>query len=750
MRIRVGADPDAAGAPGVEPGAVIESVLGRSACLAGALLLAATVGAAPEARTAAARTCTGIAPVSGLPGWPGGTAEAVSGSGSIAGIRPGVGSWRLFVWKAGAATDLGALRGKSEDRNAFAAAVNDRGDVVGQRETAAGEWHAFLRRGGRTVDLGTLPGGRESAAVDVGERGEIVGWSDAASGGRHLVLWQGGRMRDLGSLHAKGLIPAAIGDDGEVVGSRWVGDDSRAFRWKDGKTTDLGTLRGGEQSAAVGVDRRGRIAGWSDDASGLRHVVMWQNGEIRDLGTLGRGGYGTATAMNDAGEIVGSGETAADPSVSVEHAFLWRDGTLTDLGTLRGDLESEATGITDGGLVLGRSVHARGGRVPRQVLWTPGSSSAECSLTVPSDAADTVAVGAGSITVRGSVEELKADAGRAIVRVRPPDSAVCSDVFVWGPPRRVTTVVDSRRCSELVPLESTYGVALAGGEAAYIGTGGGNILESSVNETALSTRRSRRLAWETADGQGAYGEVLSNLHGDGSLLVFGDHTRCVDSEAARNESCPPGVEEGTVVSSRIRLALPARRVIAASSYEIRLLAVGGGRVVVRTGAGDLLVLAPRAARAPRRVVDGVSAERLVATYAYRPREALAAATDGRTLAVLRSGALDVIQLTGARGTRRTWRLPSAANYGADLPVACSDWGKCHVPVLRLADLDGDLAVFVRGNGVYGLRLATGRITLLARPAGRPVSAQLEPGGLYVAAGSTVTFTPRAEVERRAR
>jgi hypothetical protein len=376
--------------------------------------------------------------------------------------------------------------------------------------------------------------------------------------------------------------------------------------------------------------------------------------------------------------------------------------------------------------------------------------------TAPAPAS--VRVRGDSITVPGSITELKADAGRAIVLANR--TATCADVLVWSRSRRkVVTVFDHRRCSPMVPLESFYGVALAGDRAAYVATGGGNVLESTLLLMPLATRGGAVVAHESAEGQGSFGRTVSNTHGEGGLLAYNDH----ELELCRREPavsppdvpCPAGVEDGSIVlvSDQVRLAYPTRRVIASSSHELRLLAVGGGRVVARTAAGDVVVLAPRRPPAPLVSYPGFRAERLVARYPYEPGEPLAAATDGRTLVVLRAGALDVIPLPGGAGVRRTWRLPGASGYGPDRPVTCGDYGTpraCLGASLRLTDLDGSVAVFVQGHAVHLLDVRNGRGAVAARPSAGPVTAQLEPDGLYVAAGSTVTFTPRREVERSLR
>jgi len=49
--------------------------------------------------------------------------------------------------------------------------------------------------------------------------------------------------------------------------------------------TDLGTPSG-QASAAIAVNARGQIVGWSETATGEQHATLWQDGEVIDLGTL--------------------------------------------------------------------------------------------------------------------------------------------------------------------------------------------------------------------------------------------------------------------------------------------------------------------------------------------------------------------------------------------------------------------------------------------------------------------------------
>jgi probable HAF family extracellular repeat protein len=89
-----------------------------------------------------------------------------------------------MVWEHGSLIDLGTLSGSTS----WAHGINDRGQVVGQSDTAAGATRAFLWDGGGMADLGTL-GGPWAEALAINERGLVVGDSSTPSGEGHAALW---------------------------------------------------------------------------------------------------------------------------------------------------------------------------------------------------------------------------------------------------------------------------------------------------------------------------------------------------------------------------------------------------------------------------------------------------------------------------------------------------------------------------------------------------------------------------------
>jgi probable HAF family extracellular repeat protein len=219
--------------------------------------------------------------------------------------------------------------------------------------------HAFAWKNGRLRDLGALPGKHSSAVFEVNDRGVGAGMSDTAITdpythwpADHAVLFKNGRVTDLGTLRGGYESQANdINDRGQVSGFAsngkkdrysilgW-GTQTRSFVWQHGVLRDIGTL-GGPDALSVTMNASGEIVGQSYANSSANAVTkvptqdpfLWRNGQMTDLGTLG-GTFGTANWLNDAGQVVGQSNLAGDQS---SHPYLWRDGTMTDLGTLGGD-----------------------------------------------------------------------------------------------------------------------------------------------------------------------------------------------------------------------------------------------------------------------------------------------------------------------------------------------------------------------------------------------------------------------------
>lgn len=279
-------------------------------------------------------------------------------------------AYQLASAQALAIHDLGTLSGGDYSS---AAAVNNRGDVVGRSRTVvnANIEHAFLYRQGTMTDLGTLQGGDSSFARGINDRGQIVGGAPAGpllrhGQATHAFLYDGGVMTDLGTSTYAGSEAFGVNQHGhgQVVGTLYVGirGEGHAFLYENGRINDLGSLPDNPfyfDSYGAAINNRGQVVG----TAGLRihvheppHAFLYENGVMKDLGTLSGDKYSYGNAINDSGEVVGESRDAADHV----HAFLYQKGIMTSLGTLPGGSYSTASGINNRGQVVGTADNGHG------------------------------------------------------------------------------------------------------------------------------------------------------------------------------------------------------------------------------------------------------------------------------------------------------------------------------------------------------------------------------------------------------
>ena len=293
----------------------------------------------------------------------------ISDNGNITGISQngeidpllGIPEFHGVLWQNGGMTDLGTLAGGYET---LASSVNNRGQVAGFALNTTSDpfclfapgfcntqTRAFLWRKGVMQDLGTL-GGPDALAFYLNDHGQVTGFSyinsspnsaaDACGADIPTVdpfLWQKGKgMTDLGTLGGTCGIPAALNNQGQVVGFSDMSGDStiHPFLWtQPGPMTDLGTF-GGDNGQANWINDAGEVVGKADLPGSETHdAFLWKSGVLNDLGTLPGDSCSNAYQINSRGQIVGTSEDQTLCGITGEHAFLWENGgPMVDLNTL--------------------------------------------------------------------------------------------------------------------------------------------------------------------------------------------------------------------------------------------------------------------------------------------------------------------------------------------------------------------------------------------------------------------------------
>jgi hypothetical protein len=321
-----------------------------------------------------------------------------------------------------------------------------------------------------------------------------------------------------------------------------------------------------------------------------------------------------------------------------------------------------------------------------------------------------------TLVTRGPVISLAADGERAALIQRGTRG-----VLVWDPHyRRVVTL---RSLFRDVDCGSHCGmgrmVALAGPRVGWEESAWGQTTSESFVGSASLARRAPVALGDGALRVEGTGAVAFRVAGDGGLLAFTVEEYCGrDSEG--NSLCPPGRKPGDVIAATVwRLAGRGRcpysgsfaaghcARVANADGKLTVLAVDNGRVAARTDDGIVLL-------------TGVGGR----LQDFPVVKVLAAALSRNRLAVRVPGSVEIYD-TGSGQLIRHFDVASG---------------------LRLEDLDHGILVTAKLRTVTLRRLTDGR-TATIRTQGI-AHAQLEPAGLFVAAGRRVTFTSMRDVLRR--
>jgi probable HAF family extracellular repeat protein len=283
----------------------------------------------------------------------------------------------------------------------WASDINDGGHVVGTRtvsyDRVAAVWHD-----GVVTDLPALGSGY-SAAYGIDAAGTVVGYSTAADGA-HAVRWTNGQIQDLGT--GGGYAGFANAVNGPLVvgytlvsGASSADGASRAVVWRDGGAVRLDLP---PASRAVDVTASGRVAGTYRTPDGFPstwtrtdRAFVWRDGVVTDLGTLG-GNFSRAQGINDRGQVVGDSITASGFGTG----FIWSAATgMRSLPAFDG--ATRPVDINNSGVVVG--IHSCGAVYGTSYpsVWTSTTALPQ-RLPLPADASASFS-SAAAVNDRGEI-----------------------------------------------------------------------------------------------------------------------------------------------------------------------------------------------------------------------------------------------------------------------------------------------------------------------------------------------------------
>ena len=185
------------------------------------------------------------------------------------------------MWENGRLTSLGTEGLIKPGTTVVVPALNDKGQVLVNTSKinpdegldnphATTAQRAFVSQNGR---LTSLPGRVQAVAIN--DQGQIAGNRYLADDTPRGFIWQHGEMTDLGTLGgARTTSVVAINEHGLIIGT----SGPRGFVWENGHITLLSPLPGDTRSEVAAINDRGQIVGTSvggGPRGTVYHAVIW-------------------------------------------------------------------------------------------------------------------------------------------------------------------------------------------------------------------------------------------------------------------------------------------------------------------------------------------------------------------------------------------------------------------------------------------------------------------------------------------
>lgn len=230
----------------------------------------------------------------------------------------------------------------------------------------------------------TIPRPREVTSLqpaDISDSGLIVGTHSVKGNDLGFLgfLYDGQRLINLGTLPGGTNSQAyGVNSTGTVVG--WWGNivtgiptAGSAFIWQDDIMHDLGPDLGGAEGRANDVNDRNVVTGFLYKESGDKAAFIWDSGSVVILPPTPGGFTSEGVAISDDGWVAGHGLVEVAPGHIVLHPFVWDGTRMISIDHLPGVTSSRVTGMTNDHQAIGYGVEGTiTGSQTGAFLWSQG------------------------------------------------------------------------------------------------------------------------------------------------------------------------------------------------------------------------------------------------------------------------------------------------------------------------------------------------------------------------------------------
>jgi uncharacterized membrane protein len=238
--------------------------------------------------------------------------------------------------------------------------INNRGQVVGYYDDAAGRTHGFVRGPHgryRTIDF---PGAYATAATRINDRGQIIGDYFSTKkrfeqGLKRGFLLDHGRFTKINVPGSDSTEAVGLNDHGRVVGETGTYEplDLYGYRWNDGRIRRIDAPRAAFTGAEE-INERGQIVGTYGTDLGVSPTrgYLLDRGRFKTFAAR-NGRSAQVFGLNNRGQIVGYTLSGIDSTD--ERGFLLAKGVGGPFTPINvpGATRTIATGINDRGQVVG-------------------------------------------------------------------------------------------------------------------------------------------------------------------------------------------------------------------------------------------------------------------------------------------------------------------------------------------------------------------------------------------------------------